>query len=245
MKNSDISRMQLVWFVYNHSSVQGPFTHSQLVELVRHGTFTNQDLVWRKGQKEWHTVQQWMASHSVAVEGTREEKPGEFTEAWYVSNGQMQQGPFTFVQLVDMLHRRIFSMSAKVWTNGLSRWIPVFEVHEILDALGISRREHLRVPLAGTASLQNTTEGVERHEVELLTLSTGGIGVKTALEPGLIVNIKIDSPLLSYPVQAQAQVVYTTSKDAGLQFTHVSSEMHAAIVEYINQFKGLEIPKTA
>lgn len=237
--------MQGIWFVYNHSSVQGPFTQQELVELVRNAAFCKQDLVWRKGQKDWLTVERWIAQNPSSVEASSSDQVQDLTEAWYVSYKSFQTGPFSFAQLVEKLQSREFHLASKVWTDGLNRWVPVLEAEAVIDALGLTRRNHLRVPLVGKATLINSTEGFDRQNIELLTVSQGGFGVKMPLEPGQLLNVRLESPLLSYPVQAQARVVYASPNDSGLQFTHVSSEMHSAVVEYINQFKGLEEPKVA
>lgn len=226
-----------IWFVYNHSSVQGPYTSFDLACHVRNSDFHPDSLVWQKGQKEWMKLSEWMNSNQTMVESPTADTP----EVWYAEDSGYNSGPYTFESLVNAFAKRDLALSSKVWTDGLTKWTPVYEVHEILEELGVNRRQTTRVPLAGTVTLSNPTDGFEAQDFSIMTISSGGFGVKGQLEPGQIVVAKINSPLLSYSINVRARVVYNNEREAGLQFTHVSTETHAAIVEYVNQFSGQSI----
>jgi hypothetical protein len=213
------------WFVYDYRNVVGPLTTEELKFLVESGRFEEIDLYWTRGQKEWAPMSTWT-----------DQEVGAEDQVWYVSSGGFNDGPYSLTEIVDFLKIGEIPMTSKMWTEGLRRWATIFEMQQLTEALGISRRKHPRVPLRANVRL---TTPVGDVLAEACTLSKGGLGLRGSMgfRNGQEISVMIEEAALGRPVYAKARVVYSSNNDTGLEFTSLSAENESAVVEYIQQFQ--------
>ena len=129
----------------------------------------------------------------------------------------------------------------QVWSEDTQGWKNVYSLPAIADELGISRREHPRVPLMGHLTVELTPGNLAKFRA--VTISPGGLGLSDAksLSIGQSYKATLSSPHLSASIHCAFEVVYAGQDgDRGLHFTSVTAEAEALILEYINKFSELQ-----
>ena len=220
-----------IWFIYDHKVVRGPYAVTEIRAQINEGNLKLTDLFWRRGHREWLQIEDF---DQHAAQEARETNPIE--DVWYIEADGFNSGPFQLDVVVKKLKEKELPKTAKVWTSGLTKWISFYEVPRLGEELNITRRQYMRAPYSERILINGNDVPLE---AEALTLSAGGMGLRSA--PGLAVgqeiSINMNSPALTGPVYARAKVVYTSGEQAGLCFTSISSECHAAVVGYVRQFE--------
>jgi hypothetical protein len=129
-----------------------------------------------------------------------------------------------------------------LWGTGLRKWLPLFEVPEVMDLVGISRRENPRAPLLGQIALTPVGSSMPAQIMQALTVSIGGFGVKGAgaLSRGDRVQVAIRSHDLPGIVHATGEVLYVSRVgDAGIKFTGLSPEARSILADHIRRFHDI------
>ena len=96
---------------------------------------------WWKGQREWVTVETWRTDLKNIVEGFRTNIQ---TTAWYVEHLGTQKGPMYSRDLQSFIQSNGIVGTCRVWTEGMDRWMNVYEITELVQFFGITRRKHPR-----------------------------------------------------------------------------------------------------
>ena len=227
--------MEKIWFIYAAEIVSGPFATEQVKSDLLAGRWDAQAQIWWKGQKEWLTIDRWYSQLEEILESNRLQ--GQ-QPVWYAEQHNNQVGPMTKNDLVQHLKDLPDVKSVRLWTVGLNHWTNLFEFHEIMGQLGLSKRSFDRAPIVGSVVLHRHGELIEKH---LASVSGGGVGISDSgnLVPGEIVTVSVKSPLLISPVRAAAKVMYIEDSGfAGLQFQNIHIESKTALMDYVRQFKN-------
>lgn len=228
--------MKAHWFIHSNGTVIGPLKTSEVNERISKKEFDADCLVWAKGTNEWLPMDQWTVLSSKVDRETKTNSE----RVWYCDSGTGQPaGPLTQNELANHLKGLNRWDIVTLWGTGLLKWLPLFEVPEVMDLVGISRRENPRAPLLGEIALTSIGSALAAHVVPALTVSIKGFGIKNAgfLQRGEKVQIAIKSRELSATIHATGEVLYVArTGDAGIKFLDLSAESQAILAEHIRRF---------
>lgn len=226
--------MEKMWFVYYHEEVSGPYSTEDVKKHVLSGRWTADAQVWWKGQKEWLAIDKWHANLDLIMEANRLQ--GQ-QPVWYSERAGKQTGPLTKTDLIAHLKTLSDVKNVRLWTVGLNHWSNLFEFHEIIHQLGLTKRGYDRAPIMGQVQIQRNGEIIHKP---LASVSGGGLAIKDSVNfsSGEILTVAIQSPLLIAPVRATAKVMYVESSGyVGLQFQQIHIESKTTLMDYVRQFR--------
>lgn len=228
--------MAKLWFLYINNVVSGPFTTEKIKERKSIGEIGASTFIWWKGQREWITLDTWESQLDSILQSVTTTKQKQI---WYIDNGTSQLGPLTQSELIENLRAETDLAPIRVWAVGMPNWKGVYEMFDIMELLGISRREHERAPLMGSVVVTRSNIDPKGFKVKAASISIAGIGVAGAqdLHRGDVLSILINSSDLPSQLHARGEVVYVTpSGYAGIRFHAVHAEMHSIIQDYVKKF---------
>jgi len=237
--SDQLNGMKPSWFVHKNGLVLGPFVESEVTNQLSSGTLDGSCLVWSRSTAEWTPLDQW----ETIKNGHLASAKSEGARVWYCDSGTGQPlGPITEVELVQLL-RGFENMDAiKLWTEGMKDWSRVFDLPNVLDLVGISRREHPRAPILGQAALTLLEPGSQTQMAPLQSISIGGLGARVSeggLSRGDRVQILIKSPDLGASVHASGIVMYVARSGVlGIRFVDISAEAKTLIFDHVRKFTG-------
>lgn len=237
-----------IWFIYSNEVVKGPFDTETVREQLNTGALPSNCFIWWKGQREWMPVNLW-ENQLKQILMNEDEK--SHSKVWYIDLGSGAQptGPMTHKEM--LAHLRGISSFGKVrlWTVGMPKWTSLFEMSDVIDQLGMSRREHDRAPLMGAVAITAVAGLPSTTITRAASISVGGMGINDAqgLSRGDSVQLVIKSPEFPNPIRVQAEVVYITSQGhAGLKFQQLHPETQSLIFDYVKKFmSALGVRKSA
>ncbi len=227
--------MKRAFFIYTNDVVSGPFTVENVDLGLQTGRWTNDSMIWWKGQREWIAVKAWKENINDILESFKNRVQ---RSVWYVEYLGVQKGPLGWVELKDMIIQTRSLTQIRLWTIGMKKWATVFEIPDVAKQLNVSRREYPRAPIQGEVFVKRGTEELICHAAEI---GEGGLGIKNAadLNKGDIVYVTLKSPLLINHIQSKATVVYTAKGGyTGLQFENIHVEAKSTIIDYVRQFSS-------
>lgn len=228
--------MKAQWFIHKDGAVLGPFKMDEVNNRIAKNEFGADCLVWAKGSNEWLPMSEWKSLSSKAEQGGKT----VVERVWYCDSGTGQPaGPLTQNELVDHLKGLNRWDIVTLWGTGLLKWLPLFEVPEVMDLVGISRRENPRAPLLGEIALTQVGSALAAHVVPALTVSIRGFGIKNAgfLQRGEKVQIAIKSRELPSTIHATGEVLYVSRNgDAGIKFLDLAAEAQSLLADHVRRF---------
>ncbi len=237
-RNNNVSKL---WFVYQNDVVSGPFSTDQIQQQLSLGQWANSCFIWWKGQREWMPIRTWEQQLSKIL---KKEDDHTQNPIWYVDNGGSPLGPLTKTEMLTNL-RTIANLSkVRLWSVGMSKWTNLFDLHEIMDHLGLSRREHERAPLMGSVSITRTSDSPQVIMAKAASISVAGMGINggQALQKGDEVQLVLKSHEFSGSVHFQGKVMYSTPTGyCGIRFNIVHPETQSLIFDYIKKFNMHDI----
>jgi hypothetical protein len=222
--------MDKKWFILHEGQVTGPFTVEEVEGQV---TILDKPMVWGRGQKEWVSVDKWSKMSKEEVIG---EPSSGGDRIWKIRVGQIETKPMSHDQMIEYLKKQTDYSKVQIWTEGYNEWKDIYQIHKIMDELGVSRRQHPRVPIMGTLQCEGTSN---TFMARALSISEGGLGVVEAPEVKIGEKLRtiLKSANLPAPVQATCEVVYVGSDGyAGLKFVSIQAEAVATIISYVKKF---------
>lgn len=223
--------MSLIWYIYSNDIVSGPFSTENIEEGLHENKWSSASLIWWKGQRDWVPIDMWRKNLNSILDTL---KTNVKTTAWYLEYLGTQKGPMNSKELQQFVQSNGIIGSCRVWTNGMERWMNIFEITELVEYFGITRRKHPRAPIKGELFITPETIG------HLGSISEGGLGV-TGLNDAVVgdeISFTIKSPLLTQPIDASARIVYSyIGGYTGLEFKSLKKELQEIIIGYVNQFK--------
>ncbi len=216
------------WFIYDQGRVNGPFS----TEVVKAMNPAPQSLIWGRGMTEWYLAQKWL---DWIEKESIEKQTQEIRQSrqWRVKIVDQDHGPLPYSQLIDLLKGRENFENVWVWTEGYREWQDVFGFHKLMDDLGLGRRSHPRVPVAGQVEIKAPQKLIQ---AKAMSISEGGMGIAdvTNLNVGEEVYITLKSNKFMTPISALAEILYIENNSfAGVKFKQISSETKSLIIEYV------------
>ena len=218
------------WFVLRSEDVSGPFSTEEVKNLAAQGEFQDRDLIWGHMQADWKPLGWWMVELPNLLSKTKEVRDPRL---WHYAMNGSSFGPFSREDLVEKLRETNLNQELLLWTKGMKAWAPIFEFNDILDSIGINKRQFPRAEIEGKAIIKI---GQQSFEGNLLTISEGGFGADDlkALVAGQVVSVEIQSDSFYDPVHAKAEVRYVTDTGyVGLRFQNLNMEARGAIIQYV------------
>lgn len=228
--------MTLIWYIYSNDVVSGPFSTENIEAGIQARKWSEQALIWWKGQREWVSIETWRKDLKNILDGLRTNIQ---TTAWYVEHLGTQKGPMNAKELQSYAQSNGIIGSCRVWTTGMDRWMSVFEINELVSYFGITRRKYPRAPFKGDLIVKqkDIPDELIAHPG---SISEGGLGVRglESVKKGDELDLLIRSPLLVQDIEGHARVVYTNIGGyTGLEFSDLKHEYKTLINDYVNQFK--------
>lgn len=232
--------MGLKWFVQNNEVVEGPMTSEEVNSRLQSGLLSTTNLIWGTGFEQWQTVEWWLTE----LPRLQAEAPVEAVETWhYASHGQ-SRGPVTRPELINDLKNMPNLGDVVVWTRGMTEWIPLFEFHDLLNEIGVNKRQFPRVDVTGRVVIKN---GQNTLIAQLASIGEGGCGVLLGqgLAPGHEITIEIHSPAFQEVIHAKAECRYSVNGILGLRFLQIPAESKGTIIQYVRNCQARFILKAA
>lgn len=226
------------WFVCQDESVQGPYSTDEVKSSLAGGSFSLDCLIWGRGRKEWSPISQWLKD----ADHQKDQRSQVQEQLWHYALDGASKGPMTRAQLVNEIKAIADKGEVLVWTKGMKAWADLFEFHDLLDEIGLNRREHPRARITGQAVIK--TEDGRVIVGHLKSISGGGLGVNQILEPltiGQSVFVDIRANELGEGITVKATVQYVTqSAFVGMKFSSISMENKARILQYVKQVAAVQ-----
>lgn len=217
------------WFLLNNGQVRGPMNRDMIENEVAK---TSNSLIWGRGMQEWQSLDKWRKF----LEQSQSLKQPTQERLWRVKIGDKDLEPMNYESMVQALQGQTDFSQTWVWTEGYSEWREVYQIHRLMDDLGVGRRAHPRVPIVGQIQCE-ATSGI--FVAQALSISEGGMGMTQSplVKIGEKIKITLKSPNLYGPLIASCEVVYVGNDGyVGMRFTGLQTESKSAIIEYVKKF---------
>ncbi len=217
------------WFILSEGQVIGPFSPDEVESKI--GSLKSPQ-VWGKGQSEWLEPNKWRAS---LKEIPPPRKP-EVVPTWKIRMEGVEQKPMLHDDLIRTLKTYRDLSHVEVFIDPNGPWKELYAVQELVEELGISRRSHPRVPIAGTFECE--IKG-EKKKFRMITISEGGLGLNETqgLPIGDHLQGVIESANLYTTIPCTCEIVYVGQDGyAGLRFVSLTEEAKSSIIEYVKKF---------
>jgi hypothetical protein len=235
------------WFVDSNTQIEGPYTTEMILSRIHAGQLQPTDQIWGRVLEDWRPISWWQSSlDELSLKAIQISNP----EIWHYAYDGSTYGPLAWGDLVHNL-KSIRSTSLEqlsailIWTKGMKDWAPVLEFHEIMEELGVSKREYARAEITSGEATVKSQGNVFR--APLKTVSEGGFGMASV--PGLIagemVVVELNSPELRDTIHAKAEVRYVTDRVVGFKFTQVNIESKNQLIHYVKKMGKNLFMKTA
>ncbi len=224
--------MEKRWYVLAEGHVSGPFSQESLEERISEAAMAS-SLIWGRGQKDWVSPEKWL---HLLQEPTPLSGNNTQHRLWKLLIDGKELAPMSYDDMIKLLKGKSDLSNIQLWTEGYSEWRDIYQIHKIVDELGVSRRSHPRVPLMGSLLCEGSSG---EFTARLLSVSEGGLGATASIPLRIGERLKILMSSQHFPVQIQAtaEVVYVDSSGYfGLKFLAIQVEYHSLIVEYIKKF---------
>ncbi len=219
------------WFTFVEGQIRGPFSPS---DLERQMTAMPTALIWGRGQTEWVNPDKWQKisqdSESARTGNDRQDR------MWRIVSDGKELVPMNHDDMIRFLKSKSDLANIRLWTEGYSEWRDIYQIHKIMDELGVSRRTHPRVPIMGTIICEGAGG---TFQARLLSISEGGLGATEAAQVKIGERLKviIKSSNLSVVIHATVEVVYVGNDGYfGMKFIALQTESQSLIIEYIKKF---------
>lgn len=159
-------------------------------------------------------------------------------EKFRVQYDFVDKGEMTKEQLIQFAAKQEDVSKISIYDKKQKLWREIFTLPEIAQHLGVTRRQHQRVPIlaqfSGTITRSNTP-----LNARVITISAGGIGFTDNfdLKLGEIIQGQITSPHFYTPLTIAAEVTYAGLDGyVGLKFINMNDEVTALITDYVKRF---------
>lgn len=228
--------MNPAWFLYTNDVVSGPFNTEQVRAKLQTGQLAATAFIWWKGQREWIPIALWESQLPSILQAATERAQNP---VWYIDTGSSPIGPLTQKELIDNLKGVSQLSGVKLWAAGMEKWTSLFELSDVMELLGISRRENARAPLMGTVAVTRSNDDPRGFVLKTASISVAGMGLIGVhdLRKDDELSLLIKSPEIRGTVHLRGIVAYVTSNGyAGIRFHKVPAETQSLIFDYVKRF---------
>ncbi len=220
-----------IWFILSEGQVKGPHDQSEIETLL---VSAKDPQIWGRGMPEWLTPSRWRQNLK-NIQAPPANSP-EAEEIWHVRIEGKEKNPFKYSELIPFLKTLTDFSAVDVRHGTNAAWKEVYAVPRVVEALGISRRSHPRVPIVGTLDCKSPQGDFTSR---VISISEGGLGINDAknLQIGQKFKATLTSPNLFSSIDTTCEVVYVGNDGyAGLRFIGLPAEFKNSIIEYVNKF---------
>ena len=226
----------MTWFVHHDEKILGPFSTEKILQDLKDGEISYGAYIWSKGQVEWVPVSEWENNLDNLMAYSDQSKG-----LWKLRTSKDVQQGLTFTEVVNNLKNMKSFKLVAVSPNDQEKWVPIYSSYAFMEALNLSRRNFLRAPLMGLAKVTKDNSRFS-YVVKTATIGQGGMGVYGLgphFDPGVQVDLRIESEDLSTPIMVSGTVVYNTDQGfIGIRFGELRAEATAVIIEYMKRFQS-------
>lgn len=221
-----------IWFILCDGHVVGPCTQEEIEQRL---VSTPEAQIWSRGQTEWLSPVKWRKLFTNNPQSSKAHV--EPPHLWRLRDDENKDHVVTYAKLISYLKNKKDLSSVELSPSDQApQWKSVFTFPQIADDLGITRREHSRVPLVGTLTCHGDHE---EFTCRVISISEGGMGINNAFD--LVIGQKFKTTLhssnLLMPVSATCEVVYIGGDGyAGLRFVGLPAEVKSSILDYVKKF---------
>jgi hypothetical protein len=220
------------WFAIIDGQVKGPYLQDDLAGRLNSSPNT---FVWGRGQAEWLNPEKWLKLIRDLQQKENSANSAQERQ-WRVHMDGEELPPMSHDDMIRLLKEKTDLSNIRLWTEGYSEWRDIYQIHKIMDELGVSRRSHPRVPIMGTLVCEGAGG---QFTAKLLSISEGGLGATESgqVKIGERLKVVLKSPNMNAPIHATVEVVYIgTDGYFGTKFIALQSESQSLVTEYIKKF---------
>lgn len=159
-------------------------------------------------------------------------------EKYKVRYDEVDQKEMTRDELIQFAAQKEDPSKISILDRKAKEWKELYTLPEIANKLGISRRQHQRVPILAHFTGVNTING-QKLNVRVVSVSQGGFGLTDNFDLKLGEGVKgqISSPHFYTPITIEAEVTYSGQDGyVGLKFTQINDEGVSLITDYVKRF---------
>jgi len=254
--------MKKVYFLSKNGTQTGPFEYDRVIQLVSNGNISWADYVFDESKRDWVLL----LIHADFAHYFLPDCPPKSNEtaisfndkAWYILRDGNNYGPFSQLDIIQMLQNKSLYEFDFVWKPGNNSWSQIstteeFSTENIRDLhnrkdLDISeiffRRRHLRAKFGSSLVVHNSKSVFKGISLEI---SSGGAGIvleSSNIQPGQSLFLHFKPGEGVPPFNAICQVVSKqtlrspqTSESSrfkyGVRFTNISTQVRDAIETFI------------
>jgi len=153
---------------------------------------------------------------------------------------------YDFVDKGEMTKEELTTFTAKqedvskisIFDKKEKEWKEIYSMPDIVQRLGLTRRENQRVPILAQFSGSLVGSGSKINS-RVITISYNGMGITDnfELKLGETIHGQLTSPHFYSPLTLTAEVTYAGLDGyVGLKFVNLSDEMQALVMDYIKRF---------
>ncbi|MCB0343117.1 MAG: DUF4339 domain-containing protein [Pseudobdellovibrionaceae bacterium] len=226
--------MMIKWYACLNEEVSGPYTTDQVKQGLDTGEFSSEMMIWGRAMAEWLTAQQWRAQLDQLL--NQPSQQNKRPQMWHYAYLGESFGPLPRTELLDALAKIDTKKEVLIWTKGMKSWADLFHFQDIIEDLGINRREFPRARVTGSVVIHSDERVVIGR---LATIGAGGFGavqLDDSITAGNLVTAELKTELLSESIKVRAIVQYVSQEGfVGFKFERISAEAQNEIIAYVNK----------
>jgi hypothetical protein len=224
------------WFLLDNETVTGPFAEEEIRTRMLSAKLPKHILIWGRSMTSWKTLHAWekdLPHLTASLENPASQ------QLWHYAVDGDSKGPMARAELINEIKNLRSRNEILVWTKGMKAWADIYEFHDLLDEIGINRRDHPRANIEGSVALKADNLSLTG---QLKSISPGGFSAvfnESLLAIGQVVTAELKSNHLSVGITAKSTVQYIAESGVvGFKFQAVNMEVKAHIMEYIKAHKN-------
>jgi hypothetical protein len=228
--------MSPTWFICSKEVVTGPFNTEQVRAKIIEQKLGAESFIWWKGQREWIAISKWEAQLDEIVRAMTETPD---SRVWYIELGTSTQGPLTHSELINHVKNQASLKNVKIWAEGMATWTSIFDVPDLMEEIGISRRQNERAPLLGTVVVSRSNVDPKAIIMNAASISIAGMGASGPHEfrRGDEVSLLLKSSSLPMIMHLRGVVAYFAENNfVGIRFLKTQPEALSILLDYVKTF---------
>jgi hypothetical protein len=201
--------------------------------MITNGSISGHHLVWGQAMANWSKPKEWLA---ILPNLQMSEQPApRAQQLWHFALNGQSVGPLSRTDLVGQLKLQKNCYDILLWSKGMRSWTPLIEFYDLMDELGLNRRQYPRATINGRIVAKwddKTAIGT------LKMIGEGGFGAVglTDVSVGQFLSVELHSPQFHEPLYVKAEVrSIDPDGNVGCRFIKMSIEFKSTIIQYVRQ----------